>query len=316
MENRTTNINPDQQVINKRAQYLQCIFGPMRGRFLILALVCVFLGVATAIRTHEAVNIWQVVLTLIGGVAAHGSVNALNEYCDIKSGLDMRTNRTPFSGGTGTLPRYPQFAWVTLATGLVTLGITAGIGLFFIILHGLSLLPIGLLGLIIIVAYTPRLTYRPLLCLIAPGLGFGPIMVVGTQIALIGHSTLEAWIVSLVPFFLVNNLLLLNQFPDVEADRSVGRNHVLVALGPERSSFIFAAFVAAAFLVIITGVLFKYLPLTALVGLATLFIAIPTIQGVFRYNTDIPHLIPSLIKNVLINLTTPVLLGVGLLLAR
>ena len=44
------------------------------------------------------------ILALAGGLLAHISVNALNEYLDFTSGLDLTTLRTPFSGGSGTLP--------------------------------------------------------------------------------------------------------------------------------------------------------------------------------------------------------------------
>jgi 1,4-dihydroxy-2-naphthoate octaprenyltransferase len=70
-------------------------------------------------------------------------------------------------------------------------------------------------------------------CWLAPGLGFGPLMVMGTEVALAGQYTLEGFVASLVPFFLVNNLLLLNQYPDIEADKAVGRRHFLVVYGRE-----------------------------------------------------------------------------------
>lgn len=295
---------------------LKYILGPMRVSFLALPPACVLLGVATAIRSGMHIQLWHIMLVLIGAVTAHISVNALNEYNDCRSGLDAKTKRTPFSGGSGVLPTHPEMAWMALATGLLSMGITAGIGIYFLFLHGLALLPLGLLGLLVIAAYTPWLTRQPVLCLIAPGLGFGPVMVVGTYVALTGHYSLEAWLVSLVPFFLVNNLLLLNQFPDIEADRSVGRKHVLIVHGTHYGSVIYTIFFAAAYLVIIAGVLWGRLPLLSLLGLATIFLAIPTARGALRYGSDIPRLTPYLGMNVVINLATPVLLAVGILAGR
>jgi len=43
---------------------------------------------------------------------------------------------------------------------------------------------------------------------------------------------------SLVPFFLVSDLLLLNQFPDAAADERVGRKHIPILIGRRASSFI------------------------------------------------------------------------------
>ncbi|HMD90764.1 MAG TPA: prenyltransferase [Anaerolineaceae bacterium] len=196
------------------------ILGPMRVPFLILAPACVFLGYASAVWTNSrTVNWLNVMLVVIGAISAHISVNALNEYFDFKSGLDFKTNRTPFSGGSGTLPAAPEKSGYALATGLVSLAVTALIGLYFVLTRGLGLAPVGLLGLVIILAYTPRFNRSPLLCLIAPGIGFGTCMILGTVYVLDGRYNWTAFFASLVPFFLVSNLLLLNQFPDVEADR-------------------------------------------------------------------------------------------------
>jgi len=41
----------------------------------------------------------------------------------------------------------------------------------------------------------------------------------------------------MVPGLLVSDLLLLNQFPDVEADRTVGRKHLPILLGRKNQSF-------------------------------------------------------------------------------
>ena len=39
------------------------------------------------------------VLAFIGLLLAHISVNTLNDYFDYRSGIDLETRRTPFSGG-------------------------------------------------------------------------------------------------------------------------------------------------------------------------------------------------------------------------
>ena len=186
----------------------------MRVPFLILTPACVLLGLGTATRSSGHIRVIQFIFLLIGAVAAHISVNAFNEYFDFRSGLDFRTSRTPFSGGSGTLPLSPSLAQQALRTAIATFAITILIGLYFLMLRGLLLLPLGLFGLLIIVAYTPWMARNPFLCLIAPGLGFGPLMVMGTHFALTGEYPWTAFVASLVPFFLVNDLLLLNQFPD------------------------------------------------------------------------------------------------------
>lgn len=97
--------------------------GPMRLPFVILTPACVLVGLGTAVWLTGEVNPIYFTLALIGAIAAHISVNAFNEYFDFKSGLDHRTHRTPFSGGSGTLPERPELARQALSVAIATPGI-------------------------------------------------------------------------------------------------------------------------------------------------------------------------------------------------
>jgi len=290
------------------------LLGPMRLPFLILTPACVLLGLGTAVWTTGYVNGWHFALALVGALSAHISVNAFNEFFDFESGLDARTQRTPFSGGSGTLPAQAEMARPTLVMAWVTLGITALSGLYFVILRGPAILPLGLVGLALLYVYTPWLTRNPLLCLIAPGLGFGPLMVMSVHFALTGVYSWTAFVASLVPFFLVSDLLLLNQFPDVEADRGIGRRHIPILFGRRRASLVYNLFLLLAYLTVILGVVLGLLPAVSLIGLLTAVIAIPAGLRAFHHADDIGQLIPALGMNVLVNLLTPALIGIGLLI--
>lgn len=288
--------------------------GPMRAPFLILTPACVLLGFATALWTAGSVNLFYAVLVLLGGLCAHISVNAFNEYSDFRSGLDSKTKRTPFSGGSGILPAHPSQANAALATALAAFGITAAVGVFFVFVQGPGLLWVGLAGLFLLFSYTISLTRNPLVCLIAPGLGFGTCMVMGAHFALSGDYSWTAFVASLIPFFLVSNLLLLNQFPDVEADRAVGRRHFPIVAGRRTSAWIYGAFLLATYLSILLGVVLGLFPVWSLLGLATLILAVPTAVGVLRYSDNIERLLPYMGFNVILNLATPVLVGIGFLI--
>ena len=293
---------------------LKSLQGPMRVPFLILAPACVLVGVATAFLETHQFNWFYIILVLIGAVSAHITVNAFNEYFDFKSGLDAKTQKTPFSGGSGTLQAHPELERNTLILCLVALGITAAVGVFFTIKQGWQLLPLGIFGLLLLVTYTVWWVKNPVLCLIAPGLGFGILMVLGTHFALTGTYTWTAFIAALVPAFLVSDLLLLNQFPDVEADRTVGRRHYPIAIGRKASSVIYSAFLILAYLAVIVGVALGLLPWFSLLALLTVFMAWKAIRGALRNAENIPELIPSMGTNVMINLVTPTLLSVGVLI--
>jgi 1,4-dihydroxy-2-naphthoate octaprenyltransferase len=288
------------------------LLDPMRLPFLILTPACVVLGLAAAIWTSGQVNWLHFVLVLVGALSAHISVNIFNEYFDFKSGLDADTKRTPFSGGSGRLPETPGIARPALIMAWIFFGITALIGLYFVFTIGSGLIPLGLLGLLIIYFYTEWITRFPLLCLIAPGLGFGTLMVMGTDFVLTGQYSWTAFLASLVPFFLVNNLLLLNQFPDVEADQNVGRKHLPIKIGKEKSSWIYIIFLLLPYAVIVFGVIKGYFPLSSLIGFLSLPLVILNSRGVLNHADNTEELIPFLGQNVLINLVTPVLVAIGL----
>ena len=288
------------------------LLGPMRLPFLILAPACAVLGVATAAGRTAELDPLHVMLVFLGAITAHVSVNALNEYFDYRSGLDARTERTPFSGGSGTLPAKPSLAGQALWTGLVALAITALIGLYFLLVQGWALLPLGLLGIVVILAYTPWLAHNVFFCLIAPGLGFGTLMVMGGDLVLAGDYSWSAFFASLVPFFLVSNLLLLNQFPDLEADRSIGRRNLPIVWGKKRAALVYDLFLLLTYLSIILGVVLEHLPASALIGLLSLFLAVPLGLGAYRYAEEREKLMPYLGMNVLVNILTPVLVAIGL----
>jgi len=284
----------------------------MRLPFLVLTPACVLLGVATAAWSGSEINLLHLVIVFIGAVSTHISVNALNEYDDFKSGLDFKTEPTPFSGGSKALPDNPDKAHFGLITGLISFAIAVLTGIYFVYVRGFWLLPLGVFGLIIVAVYTRWITKSPFLCLIAPGLGFGPLMVMGTDFVFTGSYSWTAFFASMVPFFLVSDLLLLNQFPDVSADKSVGRKHLPIAIGRKASVKVYGIFLACTYITVVLGYLTGTLPVGAFLAFLSITLAIPTLRGVAGHADDIPKLIPHMGKSVIIIIATPVLLAVGL----
>ncbi len=286
--------------------------GPMRPPFLLLAVACVLLGTAAAVWMGARPGPLAVVLVFVGGVAAHVAVNALNEWHDFRNGLDLLTRRTPFSGGSGTLPRLPERTGGALLIGLIAVAVCVAIGAWFWWTRGPGILAAGLLGLLVIIAYTPSITRQPLLCLLAPGVGFGPLMVMATAWALGAGYGWPSLAASLVPLFLVSDLLLLNQFPDLEADRQVGRRHLVIAWGRPRSAVVYGLFLLLAYLSLPVAWLAGALPPQALLGLLTAPLAVVAGRGAIARADDIPRLIPHMGQNVILNLATPTLVAIGL----
>jgi 1,4-dihydroxy-2-naphthoate octaprenyltransferase len=297
------------------ANHTRTIVRTMRIPFLILTPVSVFLGVCSSWVAQGQIDYRDMILVLAGALSAHISANMFNEFFDIRSGLDAKTTRTAFSGGSGGLINDPTAVNAVLYIAIATLGITVLVGGYFALQHGIVILLIGIIGMLIILTYTQWLNRHPLLCLIAPGLSFGPLMVVGTHFVLTDRFSAFAVFVSLIPFFLVNNLLLLNQFPDVSADMSVGRRHFPIVYGTKSSVNLYGAFAVATAAMVVTGLLLGYLPKMAAISLLPLSATLNVYLGAMKYAASTDKLLPYLRTNVLITILTPVFLGIGVLSA-
>lgn len=284
----------------------------MRAPFLILTPICVFLGVSTVIANQTNINLLLLALALLGALFAHVSVNTLNEYFDYKSGLDLTTTRTRFSGGSGALPQNPEMLGAVFAVGIASLIATLMIGGFYIWKHGIGIVPIGIAGLALIVTYTGWINKHPFLCLIAPGIGFGFLMVVGAQFVLEGEYTLLSWLVAVVPFFLVNNLLLLNQYPDIQADVNVGRNHFPIAYGINRSNMVYGLFALATTAAIVGYVLTGHLPTLSLIALIPMPLTFFSLYGAIKHGETIGEFPQYLGANVAATILTTLLLGISI----
>jgi 1,4-dihydroxy-2-naphthoate polyprenyltransferase len=288
------------------------LVGVARGPFLLLSITLVAAGAASA--AYDGSFLWsRTLLAAVGLVALHIAVNALNEASDMRSGIDLRTKRTPFSGGSGTLPSGAMSERGALAVGLVTAGIGLAVGLWLLPRVGLALVPIMLVGAVLVLGYTDTLA-RMGVGEFAAGLGLGALPVVGT--ALVQDGTIgAAAIAAAVPaFFMTFNLLLLNEFPDEEADRAGGRRNLVLLLGRGGAAKVYAILAVATPISIAVSVALGALPSMALLAtLPSLLLAKPIGWALGRPHEPVP--LPALGSNVVWNLTTNTVVAISLIAA-
>ncbi|MAT51926.1 MAG: hypothetical protein CMK32_12160 [Porticoccaceae bacterium] len=290
------------------------LLGIIRAPFLLLAPASLAPVLALAWLAPGPWDETAVILVLVAGLCAHIAVNALNEYDDFLSGLDFHTTKTPFSGGSGTLVADNDFAPVALYVGVIALLVVLSIGGYFLLTSGHQLAAPGLLGVAIILAYTKWINRLPMLCLLAPGLGFGLLMVNLAGLVLTGQLSAEVFWLSLPVTFLVSNLLLVNQFPDVEADAGAGRRHLPVVLGVPAATRVAMLLLVLAYLAIVAGWWLTQLPVGTLLGLLSLPLAVRVAIGLERWRGDLTTLMPAMAFNVAVTLGTPLLMAGGMLL--
>ncbi|MEA1987735.1 MAG: prenyltransferase [Pseudomonadota bacterium] len=296
-------------------QNIKTVVMASRPNFLVLSFSVVLMATSVANFQGFSWSWWLFVMTIFGAVLAHAAVNLLNEFQDNQSGLDFITDKTPFSGGSGALQLNPQAAESVWNSFKAIVMVLILLGLLFVYLKGWQILPIGILGLAVIALYTSKITKSPLICLIAPGLAFGPLMVVGSYFILTGEISALVVALSMVPFFLVNNLLLLNQVPDLNADKQVGRYNILMKIGVARAMYVFSAFVLLALFSLLISINYFDLPNITMLGLVGFVLAIPMIIIAVKYYDNLDKLMPALGMNVIINISIPALIALGLWLA-
>ncbi|MDX2350535.1 MAG: prenyltransferase [Porticoccus sp.] len=285
-----------------------------RAPFLALIPAVLFPAMVLSYQLTGQLAVDLCVLILLAALSAHIAANALNEYQDFNSGLDETTHRTPFSGGSGTLPAKPWLASSAKWLFAVTFLVMVVIGGYLSWRVGREILPLGILGGLIILVYTRWINRMPLACLFAPGIGFGLLMVNGTVFLMTGGFSVAAQYISWVVFFLCNGLLLLNQIPDIEADKAVGRRHLPILLGLCPTAWLYLLLLVGAYGSLIVGERLGALPATTLIALVTFPLGLLIWRGVLRSSEYPDELVPALGRNVLLVLITPVLVGVGLAL--
>lgn len=295
-------------------------FAVMRGvariPFLFLTVSCWALAVSAAFWQGQMFSGWDAALALLGALAAHVAVNALNEYDDFRSGLDLTTDRTAFSGGSGTLVAWPDGATWALRLGISALLLVFAIGAWFVSRHGMVVLWPGLLGVLLVVTYTKWLTRSQIACLLAPGIGFGPAMTGGIFVALTGQITPLAMLVALMPLGLVSNLLLLNQLPDEDADRAIGRRHLVTVRGRAGAlPWLFPMWAISA-LSLMYAVVKGYAPHECALGFVALAVGMRVYGKVFGAVNDLPKIVKELGQNAKVTLAYPLVVALGFVFAR
>lgn len=300
-------------------QQLILLIRETRPQFLSLSVVLAFLGTSIA-WYYRPVNLWHALLAGFGLVLTHGSVNAVNDWFDYRSGIDLNVQRTPFSGGSGLIKEKKITLNQALLVGVATSLAALLIGAYFVVVKGWQLIPLLVAAGLCLILYTPVIlkTRWPEW---SPGLGLGILPILGFYFVQAGEYRWTVLAASIPSGLLVHNLLLLNEFPDVEADTMGGRKTTPVVFGMEAAGKLFR-FMTVSVHVWIAGCVLATLltgrvvmPVHCLIALATIPLARKAMQGSREYG-DRGRLIQGLEDNVKFILATQVLLGIGYILAR
>jgi 1,4-dihydroxy-2-naphthoate polyprenyltransferase len=283
-----------------------------RPHYLLQPVALVMVG--TAVAWNEGFfNPGYMALALVGLILCHMSVNILNDYYDFKSGVDLKTTKSPFNGGSGLLPAGIMTSPQVWRYGMACFLLSLPIGIFFCIATGWELFPLLLTGAICILFYTPVIL-RVHFPEWSPGVGLGILPVMGAYFIQTGYYSITALVASVPSGLLVLNLLLLNEFPDAEADIIAHKKTLPITIGKKKAAVVYSALCILVYLWIIAAVITGMMPSFTLIALLTLPLAFKAIKGSFGYEEP-GRILPAMGSNVLVLLGTQALIGVGYILA-
>lgn len=234
----------------------------MRTPFLIASWIPVWVGVTLFYHISGTVHWFRAVLTFLCVTFMHLATNLFNDYFDDVSGNDrVNTNSTPFSGGS----RVIQDGLISpanifrAAAGCLILGMVTGLYAWYLSGNSIVLF-CGIAGVGIAVFYTApplQFGYRGYGEILA-GISFGPLVVIATYTVQADVFDARALIYSIPLGTMVSMILLINEFPDYEADKQVTKKTAVVLLGKR---------ICAGIYLILLVFIYAYIALMAALGL-------------------------------------------------
>lgn len=250
------------------------------------ALTAIFLGIG-----KEKFSVLLSVISLLGVIFAHLSMNLIDDYFDYKKmqsgfrdcmareGVRARTEKCPYLTSGKATTKHLKIAIVVFAIP----AIFAGLIVFYF--RGLPILIIAIITAFLGISYSGnplRLSYRGLGEPII-GLIFGPLLVVGISFASYDSVEIINIITGLAMGFLVTNILYTHSILDYEADKKAGKSTLAGLIKTDFGKlFASAIIIFFPFILFIIFIIFKlYSPLYLIVFLTlpwgiNLFISLKT----------------------------------------
>jgi 1,4-dihydroxy-2-naphthoate octaprenyltransferase len=291
----------------------------LRAPFVSGSIAPVLIGASLAFVDIEVTFPWLNFIAAVIGVASlHTAANLINDYYDAKGSDAINFQVTPFSGGSRAIQdeglslnavkiMIASFLFIALCTAIWM--VKAGRPL---------VIPIGILGLFIGWAYS-----TPPLQLMSKGWGevliffaFGPLVSLGAYYAITGHMTVNSFIIGIPQAFLITGVLWINEFPDYEADKSVGKNNLVVRIGPEMARYLYCFIMAMSFMSVIFIAGFFNMSKLILLAFIAFPLAFKAMKIAWKEYMSYEKLIPGQALTVQTVVTQGLLISLGLIISR
>ncbi|MHA1867748.1 MAG: prenyltransferase [Candidatus Heimdallarchaeaceae archaeon] len=251
------------------------------SKFLLIIRSCVFsmtlmsgiIGGLLALSLTKQISWLNWILSTIGIVIAHAVNNIINDFFDLKQGIDddeyARAMYAPHPILTGLISKR-KFILLALALNLIDVGIL----IYFILTVNWYVLFFALAGIFISVFYV-----APPLNLKKHGLGepavfiiWGPLMIGGTfYVSTLGQISHWVWIATIPYALIVTTILFGKHIDKYEPDKKKGIKTLPVIIGEKNARITNIVLMGLFYIIIIILIALKYQG----IGLVLTFISIP-----------------------------------------
>ena len=200
-------------------------------------------------------------LTLGGMIAFHAATNVLNDFYDVKHGVDREgAPTTKYRLHPAAFGQVPLSTTLAFSVSLYALTLAAGVYLAFASsISILFVLAAGVLGSVFYTADPIDLKARslgePTVFVM-----WGVLIPLGSYIVQTGTFAWAPFLASIPIGIFVALVLLANNIRDIGYDGSVRERTLAVALGSRRSQRLYVALLAMAYALVAAGILAEQLP--------------------------------------------------------
>ena len=282
---------PEEYAGTSIASSLKRAFHATRPKFFSASALPVIAGSAWGALVGAQFSWYVFALALIATVCVQAAANVLNDVGDEQIGTDARNTQRiyPYTGGsrfiqTGILS---QVAMAKLGITLIVIASLAGLALFAE--RGPLVIAFGIIGILLGVLYS----LGPVK-LASVGLGEATIAVAFGLLPVTGAAWLQGAPIdaTLILFSIaiggwVENILLINEVPDMEADSASGKRTFPVRFGLAATANLYLAVnIAAAGIVFLLTMLGKLPILAPLLPIGLLALAFKASAGIRRGPQD------------------------------
>jgi 1,4-dihydroxy-2-naphthoate octaprenyltransferase len=232
--------------------------------------------VSRSLAAVEGAFSWPLyLLTLIGAVLMHAASNLINDFDDVRHGVDSPDVPTARYRPHPLMEGRLRLEQVRMAAYLLYL-LAAGIGIFLAATRGMLVLFLGIIGTAAGITYTAApLNYKyKALGEFSVFLMWGPLMVTGAYYDQQQAVSADALLISFPFGVLVALVLLANNIRDVVYDRSKGILTLAIVLGERKGISVYLALIVAAYLAVMIMSVFGPLTIWSLIVLLSSPLAI------------------------------------------